>query len=106
MPLPAIRQRVSRLEAVFVVDRLADFPPLTTEEIEALVERMAGGEKWTREETARVGVMLWWRLVQLCGYSAIHIRVLLYSKTIIMNYSGELRQNIVESVLVDHGLFD
>ena len=54
MPLPAIRQRVQRLEGVFVVDRLADFPPLTNEEIEALVERLASGQGWTREETARV----------------------------------------------------
>lgn len=54
MALPDIRRRVGRLEGVFVVDRLADFPPLTTDEIEALVERMASGEKWTQEETARV----------------------------------------------------
>jgi len=54
MALPAIRQRVRRLEAVFVVDWLADFPPLSNEEIVALVDRMAGGEEWTREETARV----------------------------------------------------
>jgi len=54
MALPAIRQRVKRLEAVFVVDWLASFPPLSRDEIEALVERMAGGQEWTREETARV----------------------------------------------------
>lgn len=54
MALPAIRQRVRRLEGVFVVDRLADFPPLSNQEIEALIERMAGGEDWTREETARI----------------------------------------------------
>jgi hypothetical protein len=54
MALLAIRQRVRRLEGVFVVDRLADFQPLNHQEIEALVERIAGGEEWTREETARV----------------------------------------------------
>ncbi len=36
------------------MDRLADYPPLSNKEVEALVERMAGGEEWTREETARV----------------------------------------------------
>jgi hypothetical protein len=36
-----------------VAYRLADFPPLSNAETEALVARVAGGEKWTREETVR-----------------------------------------------------
>ena len=62
MALPAMRQRIGRLESVFVVDRLAGFPPLTTKEIEALAVRMASGYNWTQQETARVA----WR----CPYTA------------------------------------
>ena len=54
MPLPAIRQRIGRLEAVFVVDQAAGFPPLTSEEIEGMVGRLAEGQEWTDVETARV----------------------------------------------------
>jgi hypothetical protein len=54
MAVPAIRQRVKRLETVFVVDGLAGYPPLSHEEIVALVVGMAGGQKWTDVETARV----------------------------------------------------
>jgi len=54
MPLPAIRQRVKRLEGVFVVDRAASYPPLTMQEIEELVEQGALGQDWTEIETARV----------------------------------------------------
>jgi len=54
MPLPAIRQRIGRLEALFVVDRAAGYPPLTAEEIEAMVGRLAAGQDWTDVETARV----------------------------------------------------
>ena len=54
MPLPAIRQRIGRLEALFVVDRAAGYPPLTAEEIEAMVGRLAAGQEWTDMETARV----------------------------------------------------
>jgi hypothetical protein len=60
MPLPAIRQRVKRLEGVFVVDRLADYPPLSHAEIVALAEKDAGGEKLTAIETAR--------LIRQCPY--------------------------------------
>ena len=54
MALTAIQRRVGRLESVFVVDRLPGYPPLTPDDIEALVRRMAGGQTWTEEETARV----------------------------------------------------
>ncbi len=54
MALLAVRRRIGRLETVFVVDRVADFPLLSYVEIVALVEREAAGEKWTREERARV----------------------------------------------------
>jgi len=54
MALQAIQRRVGKLETVFVVDRFADYPPLSHEEIVALVEREAGGGEWTAEETARV----------------------------------------------------
>jgi hypothetical protein len=54
MALTAIQRRVGRLESVFVVDRLPGYPPLTADDIEALAERMAEGQTWTEEETARV----------------------------------------------------
>jgi hypothetical protein len=54
MALPAIQRRVGRLERVIVVDRLPDYPPLTTDEIETLAQRMARGQTWTDEEAARV----------------------------------------------------
>jgi len=54
MPLPAIRRRIDRLEGVFVVDRVASYPPLTMQEIEELVEQGALGQDWTEIETARV----------------------------------------------------
>ena len=41
--LPAIRQRISRLEGGFVVNRLAGFPPLSTKEIEELVSGFGHG---------------------------------------------------------------
>lgn len=64
------------------MDRLADFPSLTTEEIEALVERMASGEKWTREETARVA--------RLCPYirGELLITTGLRGEVIIKRYPG------------------
>jgi len=54
MALPEIRRRVGRLESVLGADRLPCYPPLTTDEIEALAQRMAGGRTWTDEETTRV----------------------------------------------------
>ncbi len=54
MALPAIQRRVGRLECVFVPDRLAGFPPLGRAEIEALVERTAGGQKWSEIDRARI----------------------------------------------------
>ena len=54
MALTAIQRRGGRLERVFVVDRLPGYPSLTADEIEALAGRMAEGQAWTAEETARV----------------------------------------------------
>jgi len=54
MALTAIQRRVGRLESAIVVDRLPGYPPVTADEIEALVGRMAEGQTWTEEETARV----------------------------------------------------
>ena len=42
------------MESAIEVDRLLGYPPLTTDEIEALAQRMAEGQAWTEEETARV----------------------------------------------------
>lgn len=54
MALLAIQRRINRLEGVFAPDLVAGFPPLTNEEIEELVEQLAGGEKWTDLERARL----------------------------------------------------
>jgi hypothetical protein len=54
MSLASIRRRVGKLQTVIVVDPLPGYPPLTTDEIEALAGRMADGRTWTEEETARV----------------------------------------------------
>ena len=54
MSLAGIRRRVGKLQTVIVVDRLPGYPPLTADEIEALAKRMADGQTWTEEETARV----------------------------------------------------
>ena len=54
MGLPTIRRRVRKLESVFIIDRFAGYPPLTASEIEALAGRMAAGQAWTEEETARI----------------------------------------------------
>ena len=54
MAFLTMRRRLGKLETVFVVDRLAGFPPLTADEIVALAVRLAQGRKWTDEEEARV----------------------------------------------------
>ena len=54
MALPTIRRRLGKLENVFVVDRFAGYPPLTTQEIEALAKRMAEGQEWADVETGRI----------------------------------------------------
>lgn len=54
MALAATSKRVTRLEGIFVVDRLTNYPPLSNDEIEELVERLAGGRRWSDTETARV----------------------------------------------------
>ena len=54
MGLPAIRRRIGKLEIEFAPDRFAGYPPLTADEIEMLAGRMAAGQAWTNEETARV----------------------------------------------------
>ena len=54
MSLADIRRRVGRLQTVIAVDPLPGYPPLTTDEIEALARRAAEGEPWTSLERARV----------------------------------------------------
>ena len=54
MALTRIRRRIGTLESVFAVEDLPAGPPLTTDEIEVLATRMAEGQTWTREESARV----------------------------------------------------
>ena len=55
MGLPTVRRRVGKLEKVFTVDRLAELPPFTSEEIDGLLGRLGKpGMRWSLEETARV----------------------------------------------------
>jgi hypothetical protein len=54
MPLLSIKRRVGRLEGVFVVDRLQHCPLLTADEIEALADKAAAGQRWSEHEEALV----------------------------------------------------
>jgi hypothetical protein len=54
MAITALRKRAARLEKVFFVDHLGSYPPLTDEEISALVERSAAGQGLTAVETMRM----------------------------------------------------
>lgn len=54
MALAALQRRTARLEKLFVVDSVAHYPRLTTDEMKALANRIADGQKCTAVETARV----------------------------------------------------
>ena len=54
MALASLQRRTARLEKFFVVDSVAHHPPLTTDEMKALANRMADGQKCTAVETARM----------------------------------------------------
>ena len=54
MALASLLRRTTRLEQVFVMDTMAGYPPLTSDEIAALAQRMADGDQWTDLEKARV----------------------------------------------------
>ena len=54
MALASLQRRTARLEKFFVVDSVAHYPPLTKDEMKALANRMADGQKCTAVETARV----------------------------------------------------
>jgi hypothetical protein len=61
MALASLQRRASRLEKFFVVDNVAHYPPLTTDEMTALANRIADGEKCTAVETRgpAMPVYLW-----------------------------------------------
>jgi len=54
MALPAVRQRLRRLESIIMVDRFGDYPPLTHDEIVAMVERDTRSAPWSDLEKARM----------------------------------------------------
>ena len=54
MALGSLQRRTARLERVFAVDSVAQYPPLTADEMQTLADRKANGDKWTDVETARV----------------------------------------------------
>jgi len=54
MPLPSLRRRIGKLEIELPTDCMAGYPPLSFEQIEALVAGLADGGRWTAEEEAQV----------------------------------------------------
>jgi hypothetical protein len=54
MPLALIRRRVGRLEGDAMFLTVAEYPPLTSPEIEAIACRVKMGEPLTREEVERL----------------------------------------------------
>jgi hypothetical protein len=54
MPIASIRRRVGRLEGSGLFVSLADYPPLSSAEVEAIGYRVRDGEPLTREELDRL----------------------------------------------------
>ena len=54
MPLATIRRRVGRLEGDAMFLTFAEYPPLTSPQIEAIARRVRMGEPLTREELDRL----------------------------------------------------